>query len=175
MKLPWKWLWVGMAGAAVCALAAILFLSGFRIGPQISRQDADTLCQDFYHDVSARLAAIPGYTILASKKSCTPNTDEGGATDYYFGALFRVTKSGNETTAGLKANIANLSAHYPATDYSLWIRNDAAVGGRPDTICVDASKQIQESGEVYNPLPPKHYTDYTEPGSLPEYAPCSGV
>lgn len=172
-----KWLWISVIGLllVVVAIAALVldpFDGSMLFGRQVSQEEANKLCQNFYDEVQTNIVAVGGYTILGSEKSCDPKEDEAGATDYYFDVTFRVSKAGNETVAGIKANIEHLAKTYPQTTHPLWVRNDAAVNGRPDTICVAASKQIQETGEVYNPIEPKHYTDYTRPGSLPEYAPC---
>lgn len=172
-----KWLRTGLIGALVVIAAITLlvfnpFDGSMLFGRQVSREEANTACQNFYDEVQANIVAVGGYTILGSEKSCDPKEDEAGATDYYFNVVFRVSKAGNETVEGIKANIEHLAKTYPQTTHPLWVRNDAAVNGRPDTICVAASKQIQENGEVYNPIEPKHYTDYTNPGSLSEYAPC---
>jgi hypothetical protein len=169
--LPSKQLWIIVVGIVLIGGFTIFFVSA----RQISQEEATKTCQEFYNEVRANITAVDGYTILDSLKSCKPQIDETGGTDYYFNALFRVAKPGNETTEGIKANIKYFAQQYPQTDYSIWIRNDAAVNGRPGTICIDARKQIQENGEIYNSNTPKHYTDYTNPGSLPDYAPCHGI
>jgi len=175
-----KWLRASVIGIFVIVTAIALFVFGpfdgsMLFGRQVSQEKANRLCQNFYDEVRTNIAAIDGYTILGSEKSCDPKEDEAGATDYYFDVIFRVSKVGNGTIEGIKANIQYLATTYPQTTHPLWVRNDAAVNGRPDTICVAASQQIQETGEVYNPIEPKHYTDYTKPGSLPEYAPCGSA
>lgn len=172
-----KWLRISMVGVLVVVAAITLFVfdpfdGSMLFGRQVSQEEANRVCQNFYDEVRTNIVAVDSYTILGSEKSCDPKEDEAGATDYYFNVVFRVSRAGNETVEGIKVNIEHLAKTYPQTTHPLWVRNDAAVNGRPDTICVAASKQIQETGEVYNPLEPKHYTDYTIPGSLPEYAPC---
>ncbi len=141
-------------------------------GKTISAAESNRVCQNFYNEVESNIKAQPGYAILDSYKSCNPDTDEGGNTDYYFSAQFRLSKAGNETPAGIKANSKRLADNYPKTDYPIWVRNDASVGGQPQTICFEASMQIQENGDVYSAYPHDHYSDYTEPGSLPDYNPC---
>lgn len=161
-------------------IAAVVVFTSILVGlfiwsRPISGEEANRSCQEFFDQVQTEISMVDGFSILESQKSCKPQEDEAGNTDYYFDANFRVSKAGIESAEGIKAAIKNFDELFPATDYPIWISNDAAINGRPDTLCIVAGVQIQENGQTYNPSEPKHYADYTEPGSLPEYEPCDGL
>lgn len=142
----------------------------------ISQQEAEKVCQEFFDQVKSDIVSVPGYKVVNSGKSCTPSKDEAGFTDYYFGAIFRVEKNGNDSIDGVKANINNLAAKYPNKDYPVWIDNISTKEGNPIAICVNASKQIQENGDVYQSMPPDHYPRYVDPIQEKDYiSSCSGL
>lgn len=142
---------------------------------QVSQAEADKVCQEFFEQVKSDITKVPGYTIIKGEKSCRPDIDEAGFTDYYFSVTFRVSKSDNNTVAAIKSNINYLSDKLPQKNYPVWVRNDAAKMGQPETICVMATRQIQEDGSDYQSSPPKHYPDYSVPGSIEGFAPCGDL
>ncbi len=165
--------WLLVLGIIVIAGAVILM---FRSSRPVSQQDANTMCQTLYEEMMANIRAVPGYTIMNSKQSCNPTTpDEMGNTDYGFEAIYRLSKPGSDTVPGIKANMELLTKELPKKHFTVWVRNDTAPNGRPDTFCLQATTLIQgEYREVYNSFV-ENISDYKEPGTLADLDPCGGL
>lgn len=129
---------------------------------QVTQAEADKVCQEFYKQVKSDVENAAGYIILNDKASCEPSKDESGFTDYYFDVRFKVAKAGNESPDGIKANINQLSDQLPNNKYVVWIRNQPGRNNQPESICVNARKQIQENGEEYQSMAPQRIPSYIE-------------
>ncbi len=171
---------IGIVIGSLLAIPAI-FIAYFAISffmakhNQVTQAEADKVCQEFFEEVKSDITAVPGYKVTSGNKDCRPDKDEAGFTDYYFDVTFRVAKPGSDSIDGIKANINYLAAKYPNKKYPVWVDNVPAEDGQPGTICVNASKQIQENGEIYQSSPPEHYPRYTKPGSIEGFAPCANL
>lgn len=158
---------IGLVIASLVAIPA-LFVVLYFVGKvfQVSQAEADKVCQEFFEQVKSDIVSVPGYTIIKERKYCSPSQDEAGYTDYYFTVIFRVAKAGNDSVDGMKANINYLVDKFPGKNYPLFVNNAPSTNGQSQTICVQATKQIQENGEVYHSSPPEHYPRYLEPSEF---------
>lgn len=160
---------------AVLVLGFIVVIF-FLIKP-VSQADIARVCDDSFAELTSDIQAIPGFTIVNSSKSCTPQSgpDEAGNIDYDFSAQFSISKQGNDTERGIRKNMELLKNSLPQKDYTISIQNDYAAGGRPNIICVNATTLVQaEYGEIYNSYAVKE-VDFKTPGTADGTQPCNGA
>lgn len=146
-----------------------------RTSTQITPAEANKICQDFFQDVKSDITAIPDYTVLKGDKSCNPEQDEAGLTDYVLGVTFRVSKGAPDSVTALKNDINYLSKTLPAKNYPVFVDNVPGANGQPATICVNASRYIDNDGKDYPQGPPNHTPRYIEPGSIKGFASCANL
>lgn len=144
-------------------------------GGQIAPAEANTMCQDFFQDVKSQITDIPGYAAINGVKHCTPQQDEAGGMDYIISVTFRVSKDTPDSIASLKADMDYLAKTLPQKNYAVFVDNVPARHGQPETMCVSASRYIDNDGKDYPQGPPDHHSRYTEPGSIEGFEPCKGL
>ena len=154
-----KWVWLTVTGIIFLVVVSIFAWKASQISPEKANQK----CQDLYKQVENDLAKIQGVQLLNGNKTCTPSVDEAGMTDYYFYTYFRIYRNGNESVEGLKNNIKYIAEHFPKIDYTVYISNDTGINSRKDTICLEADRQIQEDGSVFNMTNSGVNTNYQAP------------
>ena len=159
-----------------CAVFAVVLATWLYMSfAQISPAKADAICQSFSQDVKSKITSIPGYTVIGASKSCSPEEDELGATDYVMSVTVRVATTAPDSLEAIKSDLNNLSNKYPATNYPIWVDNIPASAGQPEAVCVSASRYIDNDGSDYPQGPPSHYPRYTAPGSIKDFEPCKSV
>lgn len=156
----------------IVCVAAYVF---WALTSQLSPAEAEAKCADFEREVRQDINAIPGYSTVGISKYCSPQQDEIGGTDYILSISARVATDGLESEAAFKNKINGLSDKLPQRNYPVWVDNLPATADKPATLCVTASRYIDNDGKDYPQGPPEHYPRYTAPGSLPDFAPCKDV
>ncbi len=136
---------------------------------QISRADANKLCQDFYTDMHSQLKNAPGYTIAKSVTHCTPEQDEAGFTDYILGVDFKVARNDNGDVSTKEA-LDQLAHKLPHKNYHVSVLN--MQNGEP-YICVSAGRYIDNDGkDVPQGDQNGPFAAFVALGSVEGYHPC---
>lgn len=146
----------------------------FHIG-NITPEQANQKCQEFYDGVKAQLDSTAGYTVVKADKRCTPIQDELGSTDYNQHASFVVSGGDNTSVEAVKNNLNLLGKQLKAEAFNLSLYNIPPSGGQPPAICVSAYRYIDNDGKVYSQGIDGVMPRYLEPGSqgsLASYEDC---
>lgn len=162
-----------VAAVLVCGVF-IFFYSSSR---SVSQQEANVMCQKLHADMSANIKSVPGYTILDTTRYCVAtDPDEMNNSDYSFEAVYRLSKTGRHSAAVVKEDLESFAEQLPRTSFTVLVRNDNALDGQPDNICVTATTLIQGEydGEIYNSNI-ENTSEYAKPATASGFDNCKSL